>query len=191
MENKDTKINLDSTPEIVQKDTPVGDKVLRKDAEPVKESEITESKIQQILVEMKNSLATQHDGVALAAPQIGVSLQIFVVNPIVFDQYEIDDLKLTGTDRFETVFINPKIIKISKDQKKMDEGCLSVRPWYGKVKRASRATVQAMNEKGEVFTMEGTGLLAQIFQHEIDHLYGILFTDKAKDLKEIDFEEKA
>jgi len=67
----------------------------------------------------------------------------------------------------------------------MNEGCLSVRPLYGKVRRATRATVEAYNEKGKKFKMEGTGLLAHIFQHETDHLEGILFTDKAKDLREI------
>ena len=83
------------------------------------------------------------------------------------------------------VFINPIIKKISKDRKLMVEGCLSVRPMYGKVRRATRVTIEAYNEHGHKFVKEGTGLLAHIFQHETDHLDGVLFIDKAKDLEEI------
>jgi peptide deformylase len=62
----------------------------------------------------------------------------------------------------------------------MEEGCLSVRSFYGKVKRSKEITIEAYNEKGEKKKYEARGLLAQIFQHEIDHLQGILFIDKAK-----------
>jgi peptide deformylase len=84
------------------------------------------------------------------------------------------------------VYINPLIIKSSKDKKNMEEGCLSCRWWYGKSKRASRVTIEALDQDGNHFTQDASGLLAQIFQHEIDHLNGILFIDHAKDLKEID-----
>jgi peptide deformylase len=67
----------------------------------------------------------------------------------------------------------------------MEEGCLSVRPLFGKVRRATRATIEAYNEHGEKFTMEGSGLLAHVFQHETDHLEGVLFIDKAKNLREV------
>ena len=67
----------------------------------------------------------------------------------------------------------------------MMEGCLSVRPIYGKVRRATRAIVEAYDEHGKKFTKEGSGLLAHIFQHEMDHLEGVLFIDKAKELQEI------
>ncbi len=66
----------------------------------------------------------------------------------------------------------------------MDEGCLSVRPIYGKVRRATRATIEAYNEKGEKFIMNGVVLVAHIFQHETDHLEGVLFIDKAKNIRE-------
>ena len=67
----------------------------------------------------------------------------------------------------------------------MEEGCLSVRYLYGKVSRANQATIEAYDEKGKKFQRGGTGLLAKIFQHEVDHLNGILFIDKAKNLEEI------
>jgi peptide deformylase len=90
----------------------------------------------------------------------------------------------------DLVFINPVFKKISKDKKNISEGCLSVRPIYGKVRRATRVTVEAHNEHGIKFTMEGTGLLAQIFQHETDHLDGILFIDKARDMHESTADEE-
>ena len=73
---------------------------------------------------------------------------------------------------------------LSKKRQILDEGCLSVRPLFGKVERSEKATVTAYDENGKKFTRGGSGLLAQIFQHEIDHLNGILFIDKATDLKE-------
>ncbi len=159
---------------IIQQDN----KILRAIAQEVPVNEIPSKKVQDILRDMNEALASQHDGVAIAAPQIAVSLRIFLVNPQVYDTIKTDGPR-------PLVFINPRILKMSRDRKAMSEGCLSVRPWYGKVKRASKATVEAWNERGEKFTIDGVGLLAQIFQHEIDHLNGVLFIDKAKDLREL------
>ncbi len=159
---------------IIQQDN----KILRAIADEVSIKEISGNKIQEILRDMSEALASQHDGVAIAAPQIAVSLRIFLVNPQVYDTMKTDGPR-------PLVFINPRILKMSRDRKAMSEGCLSVRPWYGKVKRASKATVEAWDERGEKFTIDGVGLLAQIFQHEIDHLNGVLFIDKAKDLREL------
>jgi peptide deformylase len=169
-------------------------KVLRETAKEVPVDQINSTLIQGILADMHESLSGESDGVALAAPQIAVPLRIFVISPIAYDtinsQTGSDQDNKTQTADRKMVFINPTIIKKSKDNKTMDEGCLSVRPWYGKVKRASRATVEAYDENGEKFQMEGSGLIAQIFQHEIDHLDGILFIDKAKDLRKIVFEDE-
>lgn len=157
--------------EIVQNGHPV----LRQKAVAITDSEFGTDELHTMLENMRDALATQDDGVALAAPQIAISKRIFVVSHKVLHDKEIDpDTPL--------VYINPVITKKSFDKKKMDEGCLSVRPLYGKVRRASRATVRAYNEQGEQFEVTGRGLLAQIFQHEIDHLDGILFIDKAKDV---------
>lgn len=160
---------------IVQQENPV----LRATAEEVAVSTITKPEIQKIIQEMFESLESQKDGVALAAPQIAYSKRIFVISPQILDT-EVE---------IPLVYINPQIIKHSKDKKNMEEGCLSCRWWYGKTKRSSRVHVKAFNEKGEEFEIEGRGLVAQIFQHEIDHLNGILFIDHAKDLKEIEPEQ--
>lgn len=161
---------------IVQKDTEEG-KVLRDKAAEVPSSLFQTEELKNILHDMRTALESQNDGVALAAPQIGVSKRIFVVSPKIFAE-DVENMKLT--------FINPEIIKKSKDKKLVDEGCLSVRWWYGKIERSSKVTIKALDEDGNEFQMEGSGLLAQIFQHETDHLNGILFVDNATELFELD-----
>jgi len=163
-----------------------GNKTLRKIAKEVSISDVKTPKIKKIISDMSDALDSQLDGVAIAAPQIDISLRIFTVSGKVFDPDFIDGRTNKRSEEYPNiVFINPKIKKISKDKKLMDEGCLSVRPFFGKVRRATRVTVEAYNENGEKFEMEGVGLLAHIFQHEYDHLDGILFIDKAKDVREI------
>jgi len=175
---------------IIQKEN----KVLRQKAKEVPPEEIKSTKIQKIISDMKEALDSQNDGVAIAAPQIAQSLRIFVVSGKVStlleivkkskDKIDIDpkDIKKEAPDE---VFINPKIVKSSKEKEDMDEGCLSVRWLYGKVKRSKRVSIEALDEKGKVVKRGASGLLAQIFQHETDHLDGILFIDKAKDLEEL------
>jgi peptide deformylase len=163
--------------------------VLREMAKLVPLKEIGGKKLENILNRMKEALHEQEDGVAIAAPQIGESLRIFVVSGKAVDMYRGEDKKLhtkKGAElRKDTIFINPEIIKLSKNKKFMEEGCLSVRWQYGKVKRSEKATIHAYNEFGKKFEIGGAGLMAQIFQHETDHLDGILFIDKAKDLAEL------
>ncbi len=157
-----------------------GNPVLRTPADDVPLSEIQSAPIKKVIADMKKALRSQSDGVGLAAPQIGIPLRIFIVSQKVFND--------TATDDF--VCINPKIVKYSKEKKWMEgEGCLSVRWVYGKVERSTKVTLRAYNEKGELFERGASGLLAHIFQHEVDHLDGILFIDKAKDLEEADPEE--
>lgn len=165
--------------EIVQQDN----KVLRQTAKEVPAKDITSPKIRKIIAEMKESLLSQDDGVAIAAPQIGVSLRIFVVSHRIFAPKE-DGTKLTSKE--DLVFINPKIVKFSKKTEwKKGEGCLSVRWLYGEVKRHTNVTIEYYNENGEHLSRGAGGLLAHIFQHEIDHLDGILFIDKARNVHDL------
>lgn len=162
--------------DIVQKEH----ETLRQMAETVAISDIGTEKINAVIADMKAALATQDDGVAIAAPQIAVPLRIFVVSGKAFSaaqnlQKEVPDL----------VCINPEIVKLSKETSLLEEGCLSVRYLYGKVKRSEKATLKAFDENGKEFKKGASGLLAQIFQHEVDHLNGILFIDKAIDLEEM------
>ena len=161
---------------ILQKDSPL----LRKHAEPVDLSIINTPEFKKVLADMHTAMNSQDDAVAVAAPQIGVLKRIFAISGRIFDNFEKKE-----TPHKDLYFINPEIIKLSKDKKIMTEGCLSVRYLYGKIRRASRATIKAYDENGESFERGASGLLAQIFQHETDHLNGILFIDNAKDLQDI------
>jgi len=167
--------------EIVQRQDPV----LREIAKPVPLAEIGTEKIDSIARDMGAALALQKDGIAIAAPQIGVNLRIFVVSGSLLKQA---DRSYKGEAK-DLVFINPEIVKLSKEKKDVEEGCLSVRWLYGKVRRAVRATITFYNEKGERVERGASGVLAQIFQHEIDHLNGTLFIDKAKEVWEMTDEE--
>ncbi len=148
--------------------------VLRDTAAPVDAKEIKSGKIQSIISNMIEALHGEEDGVAIAAPQIGHSLRIFVV--------AARASKLLSGD---TVFINPEIVRIGKKKEELSEGCLSVRWKYGLVKRATSCTVRALSADGNEFVISGRGLLAQIFQHEIDHLNGVLFIDKATQVQDL------
>ena len=160
------------------------EKILREVAKDVPLSQIKSVKIKKIIKEMTESLKSQHDGVAIAAPQIGYSLRIFLVSGRVLGKRGADSEKESLPDM---IFINPKITKLSKEKGWAPEGCLSVRWLYGKTHRSKKATLVAYNENGKKFTRGASGLLAQIFQHETDHLDGTLFIDlgeRVKDVKE-------
>jgi len=167
---------------IIQRENPT----LRAIAKPVNPEEISSTKIQTIIKKMIVALESQDDGVAIAAPQINESYRIFVISKKAFELTQRHKHKAGA----HMVCINPVITKLSKDRKELEEGCLSVRYLYGKVSRAHKATISALDEHGKPFTLGASGLLAQIFQHEIDHLDGILFIDKAKHVEEIIPENK-
>lgn len=167
--------------EIVQDGNPV----LREKAKEVPLAEIKSEKIQQIIRNMKFAMDSQEDGVAIAAPQIGEPFSIFLVSDKVMKEAD-REYKSIGRD---LVFINPVISKLSRSKHEVEEGCLSVRWKYGKVKRSIKATIKAYNELGEVVERGASGLLAQVFQHETDHLNGILFIDRAYNVQDIPPEE--
>jgi peptide deformylase len=159
--------------------TQVGEEVLRQVAKPVAKKDITSRKIRGVIARMKKVLGGEEYGVAIAAPQIGHSLRIFVVaGRALLPEDAPEDAKRPP----DMVFINPEITRLSRAKREMAEGCLSVRGKYGTVMRHERASVKALDEAGKPFTYNGTGLVAHIFQHEYDHLDGILYIDKAKKL---------
>lgn len=147
------------------------------------QKEIGSKKIKDILRRMEEMLAGNKEGVALAAPQIGEPLQIFIIADVF--QGESLETKDSPKKKPPMIFINPIIKKISKKKQIVPEGCLSVEDVYGAIKRAEKLTVEAYDEKGKKFTRGASGLLAQIIQHEMDHLNGILFIDKAIKLEKI------
>ncbi len=158
--------------------------ILRQEAKVVKKEEFGTVELRKILDDMKTAMDRESDGVAIAAPQIGIGKRIFVIKE--------DAYKIKGeTAKWKPlIFINPKIVKVSKKMIEADEGCLSVRPLYGTTLRHTNVTIEAYDFNGTKFTYGASSLIAHIFQHECDHLDGILFIDHAKNIQEIDLEKE-
>ena len=174
-----TKKETEQNQTIIQKENPL----LRETAKQVNVAEIRSRKISTIIRRMQKALEAEEDGIAIAAPQIGESLRIFVVSKRIFN---LEGKNQTdGKLNKDMVFINPEILSASRKKRVVEEGCLSVRWLYGKVERAEKAKIKAYDENSKIVTFGSSGLLAQIFQHEIDHLNGILFTDKATHLQNL------
>jgi peptide deformylase len=149
------------------------DPVLRKKAKEIKH---IDEDIKKLIDDMSDTMY-EAPGVGLAAPQVGVSKRLVMVD--------------VGDGQGLQVFINPKIIKKEGELEEGLEGCLSVPGIYGDVKRQLKITVKAINRKGKGITVEASAFRARAIQHEIDHLDGILFTDKAVNLhKKEDIEEE-
>ena len=125
------------------------------------------SRLHQLLDDMADTLRTQ-SGVGLAAPQVGVLRRAVIV---------LETNVPEGEDEYIIELINPEIIEASGEQYG-PEGCLSVPGEYGLVKRPMDVKVRAQNRFGEWFEVEGTGLTARCFCHELDHLEGVLFTSR-------------
>lgn len=138
-----------------------GDEILRKVSRKV---DVIDNRILTLLDDMKETMYDS-SGVGLAAPQVGVLRRVVVID--------------VGEGPIE--LINPVIVYESGEQIR-EEGCLSIPGTRGQVKRPAKVIVRAMDRKGETIELTGTALLATAFCHEIDHLGGILFTDKATEI---------
>lgn len=146
----------------------LGDERLRQKSVPVAE---VNDELRAIINQMFD-IMDSHDGVGLAAPQVGILQRFFV---------------LRSDDDIKRVFINPQIIQTSAETTPYEEGCLSIPKLYEEIIRPKKVTVQALNENGKPFILEADGLLARIIQHENDHLDGILYIDRGNP----DFKDKA
>lgn len=149
-------------------------------AEEVPVADITSPKIQKVIKDMREALVSYDvdgfNGVAIAAPQIGLPLRIFLVH----DTNREKEPREKGQELPDLVAINPTLVKVSAKKHLVGEGCLSVPEYYGAIKRSTNATLRAYDENGNLYERGAGGLLAQIFQHEVDHLDGILFIDRAE-----------
>ncbi len=170
--------------EIVQEGAPV----LRDIAKPVPDGLFGTPELAQIIKDMEEALDKELEGVALAAPQIGVSYRMFIVRKdrtIIPSRAHKNTPPNTATSIPKPeveVYLNPEIVRTSRKRAKMDEGCLSVRGVYGMASRHERVTIRARLPDGKKIERGAGGLMAQIFEHEIDHLNGILFIDHAEHL---------
>lgn len=160
-----------------------GAEVLRKTAVPVPEKLFGTPELAKILKDMEEALDKEIEGVAIAAPQIAVPYRMFIVRKDRTLPPPPEGAEMPVPE-IET-YINPEILKTSRKRAHSDEGCLSVRGVYGTTSRHERVTLKAQRPDGTPFERGAGGLLAQIFEHEVDHLNGILFIDHAKNLIEI------
>lgn len=146
----------------------VGDKVLKKVSKEIKE---VDKKIMELIEDMYDTMY-EAGGVGLAAPQVGILKRLVVI-----------DVSEEGNEPI--TLINPVIIETDGEQTG-DEGCLSIPGKVGTVTRPNHVIVKAFDQNMEEFTVEGTGLLARAFCHEIDHLNGILYSELADgDLRDV------
>ena len=137
-------------------------KKLRLKSEPVV-GKIT-SDVRKLAIDLKKALIGSGNGVGIAAIQLGIPVRVIAI--------AIESIKKP------TIMINPHILEYSSDQSVGEEGCLSVAGEFGLVSRANSITVEFKTLSGEVVTNEYEGFTARCIQHEVDHLDGILFTDK-------------
>lgn len=139
-----------------------GDPVLREVAEPV---ERVDQAVKDLVSAMVDTLKKAH-GLGLAAPQVGVSKRVFIV-----------DLSAIDITAALHVFINPEIVWVSEDEVELEEGCLSFPGIYQRIVRPARVKIRALNLDGKPFEMEADGMAARAILHEYDHLEGTLFVD--------------
>lgn len=167
-----------TTLDIVQ----VGNPVLRQKARELQKEEILSSYIQDLI---KDMMQTMRDapGVGLAAPQIGIPIQLIVIEDRPESQSYLTPEQLKERDRSLVPFhvvINPKIyLNDSTASVEFFEGCLSINGFYGLVPRAASVRVECLNENAEPIVIEAKGWYARILQHEIDHINGMLYIDRA------------
>jgi peptide deformylase len=159
-----------------------GDPVLRKKSRPLTKEEITSAQIQQ-LIDLMRTTMREAPGVGLAAPQIGQSIQLAVIED---RATYVSDLSVDALEERQRsaipfhVIINPKLSVVGSSTAQFFEGCLSVEGYQAVVDRALNVRVQCLNERGEAVTINAQGWYARILQHEIDHLNGTLYVDRMK-----------
>lgn len=139
------------------------EKFLRRKTADFNFKKFNKTEIRELIKAMRQSMQ-EADGIGLSANQIGLDLKVFVAK--------------VG-NKFYSIF-NPEIIQLSKEQIPMEEGCLSVPGVFGTVDRPEKITIKGLDINGKQIKIKSWGLLARVFQHEIDHLNGKLFIDKAK-----------
>jgi len=147
----------------------IGDPVLREISRPLVFPD--DAVLLRKLIETMERVLEAEEGLGLAAPQVGESVRLFIATPDYLDD-------LNG----HVVFINPEILPCGEDEKR-EEGCLSVPGIYETLSRPSRVQIRALDALGNPFSLTVEGLSARLFQHENDHLDGILFVDRLSPMK--------
>jgi peptide deformylase len=165
--------------------TQFGDPVLRLRAREIDPNEITSLEVQSTIEDMIVSLAAA-GGVGLAAPQISVSQRIIIIKIPAMNRVGYGDIEETPL----LVIINPEIVSASQETRRAPEACLSINSadggrYEGVVTRPEKVWVRGYDRTGKGITVEADNFLSRALQHEVDHLDGILFTDRVRDLKDL------
>lgn len=144
------------------------EKFLRHKTAPFDFSKFSKKEVRELVQKMRRDMHAA-DGIGLSANQIGLDMRVFVA---------------IVENKFYAVF-NPELIQLSAETSSMDEGCLSVPGVYGLVERPAKVTLKGLDAYGKPIKIKAWGLLARVFQHEMDHLNGGLFIDKAKQVERV------
>jgi peptide deformylase len=162
----------------VRKTIQIGDPRLKAENAPVKD--FFDAKVKKVIQDLKDTM-TKNDLIGMAAPQIGYNYKIFITQP-----RKTVARKLPKGDKLR-IYINPKIVRSSKQESIVYEGCGSVLngKLFGPVKRPKQITILAYDEKGKKFQLRCDGILSRVIQHENDHMVGIEFTEKIYDYKKL------
>ena len=162
----------------------LGNPILRRKAKEVSKEEILSENIQNLIDEMWNVME-KAGGIGLAAPQIGISIQLAVIKlESSSDRYE----NLEDSEEF--IIFNPELEVINSEKQGFWEGCLSVPGLRGYVKRPKKLKISYLNEKAEKKEVIVEDFLATVFQHELDHLFGYLYVDRLDSTKDLVFEDE-
>ena len=162
----------------------LGNPILRLTAKEVSKEEILSENIQNLIDEMWNVME-KAGGIGLAAPQIGISIQLAIIKlESSSDRYE----NLEDSEEF--IIFNPELEVINSEKQGFWEGCLSVPGLRGYVKRPKKLKISYLNEKAEKKEVIVEDFLATVFQHELDHLFGYLYVDRLDSTKDLVFEDE-
>lgn len=161
----------------------MGNPILRTVASDVKVGDIKSEQFAQLISDLRDSMK-HYGGIGIAAPQIGVSQKVCIIELEEFNRYG-QEIHLPFT-----VFVNPVIEVVTPEAEGYWEGCLSVPGLRGFVERPQHINVRYLNEKGEQQILEAKGFLATVVQHELDHLMGILYIDRIKDSRLLAYQEE-
>jgi peptide deformylase len=159
-----------------------GEQVLRAPARELSREEILEQKTRELIEHMRETMR-QAPGVGLAAPQVGISLKLAVIEDREEYHKKVTAEQLAERQRKPVPFhvlINPRVVSLDDTKVEFFEGCLSVAGYSAIVPRAQAITVEYLNEFAETEKVEAVGWYARILQHEIDHLGGVLYVDRMK-----------
>ncbi|HAU08049.1 MAG: Peptide deformylase [Candidatus Yanofskybacteria bacterium GW2011_GWF1_44_227] len=146
--------------------TKIPEKILRKILEKIDPEDIKNGAYTTLISDMKVSML-KNEGVGLAANQIGKDLAIFVIAPYLAKEHDVPE-----------VYFNPEITEYSKELDELEEGCLSIPKYFAPIKRSKKVMIKFVDEQGKKQKIKARGFLARVYQHETDHLHGLVIKDR-------------